>query len=112
MFGLVLSVAMLIYPGFGQGQSSIKPAKGFVPDAKTAIRIAEAVLIPIYGESVLSDRPFKAILEHGTWTVTGTMHCQENLPKPGFNCFGGHWVRISKADGRILQFGGNSSLTY
>ena len=105
---------MLVCLGFGQGQSSIKPPKGFVPDAKTATRIAEAVLIPIYGElSVSWDRPLKAKLEHGTWTVVGTMHCQENLPA-GHYCFGGHWVRLSKADGRILQFGefvGNSLLT-
>jgi hypothetical protein len=87
----------------------VNPAKGFVPDAKTATRIAEAVLIDVYGEDVTSERPFTAKLEHGAWTVTGTLHCQENLPGPPF-CHGGHSVRISKHDGRILfMWPGNGS---
>ena len=106
-FQLISCIAVLVCSSFGQG---MRPAKGFVPDSKTATRIAEAVLIAIYGEAVLSDRPFKAKLEHGTWTVVGTLHCQENLPRPDFYCAGGHWVRLSKDDGRILQVGDNTPL--
>lgn len=66
-----------------------------MPDEKTAIRIAEAVLIPIYGEKeIASERPFKATLKDGVWTVTGT------LPP---NFMGGTAiVRLSKADARII----------
>jgi hypothetical protein len=95
---IVSCVVVLVGSSFGQG---VKPANGFVPDAKTATRIAEAVLVAIYGEAVTSDRPFTAKLGHGTWTVTGTRHCQENLPGP-FYCHGGHSLRLSKEDGRIL----------
>lgn len=50
------------------------PVNGFVPDSATAIRIAEAVLIPIYGASVIDDqRPLAATLHAGIWTVTGTL---------------------------------------
>jgi hypothetical protein len=39
------------------------PAKGFVPDAANACRIAEAVWIPIYGEKLIAkEKPCKATL--------------------------------------------------
>ena len=53
---------------------SVKPVHGFVPDEKTALRIAEAVLEPIYGQKQLNgERPFKATIENGLWTVQGTL---------------------------------------
>jgi len=78
-----------------QSQSSYVPMNGFVPDKATAIRIAEAVLIPIYGEAhLLHERPFKARLKDNVWYVEGT------LPK---HFLGGvAMVRLSKRDGRIL----------
>lgn len=51
--------------------STIRARRRFVPDAKTAVKIAEAVLIPVYGETqVEPERPFKAVLENGIWTAT------------------------------------------
>ena len=53
------------------------PKAGYVPDEATAIRIAEAVFIPIYGEKqVVSERPFHARLRGDLWVVKGS------LPKP------------------------------
>lgn len=74
------------------------PQNGFVPDSATAVAIAEAVLIRIYGEKqVASERPFIATLDGDLWTVTGTLHCP-NSPR----CNGGTAVAtISKTDGRI-----------
>jgi hypothetical protein len=71
------------------------PKDGFVPDQHTAIRIAEAVLTPIYGEErIQGERPFRASLEKDVWTVEGF------LP-PGTP--GGTAVcKISKKDGRVL----------
>jgi hypothetical protein len=43
------------------------PPKGFVPDAVTASRIAEAVWIPIYGEEKCADA-WLALLGRGTVT--------------------------------------------
>lgn len=75
---------------------SYMPAGGFVPDAATAIRIAEAVWLPIYGKKVLSEKPYQARPNSkGVWIVEGY------LPK---DMKGGvAYIEISKRDGRILE---------
>jgi hypothetical protein len=85
----------------GQG---LPPKAGYVPDSKTAIRIAEAVLAPIYGEEKINaERPFNAELKHGTWTVTGTLHCPDEHGGTTTDCAGGTAeVKIAKSDGRVL----------
>ncbi len=74
------------------------PKEGFVPNAETAVKIAEAVLIPVYGEKqIQSERPFKAVLKGDSWTVQGTLQCAPH-------CNGGTaLVEISKTTGQILQ---------
>lgn len=43
---------------------SYKPENGYVPDQVTAVKIAEAVLIPIYSEKTTADeKPLKAELK-------------------------------------------------
>jgi hypothetical protein len=72
------------------------PPNGFVPDSGTAVRVAVAVWIPIYGASqIRSEQPYVATLKDGVWTVTGTLPRQYNLG-------GVAMARISKRDGRIL----------
>jgi hypothetical protein len=77
------------------------PSHSYVPDAATAVKIAEAVLVPVYGEQkIVSERPFTAILEGSVWTVEGTLYCGDG--KPG-SCLGGTaTVKLSKDDARIL----------
>ena len=72
------------------------PEAGFVPDANTAIMIAEAVWLPIYGKAVLTKKPFEArLIDGGVWVVEGS------LPK---GMEGGvPYIEISKLDGRILE---------
>ena len=84
---------------------SYTPKDGLVPDATTAIKIAEAVLTPVYGkEKIESERPFKAKLESGVWTVSGTLHCSDGKGGVTTSCVGGTAeVKLSKADGRILR---------
>jgi NTF2 fold immunity protein len=79
--------------------TSVSPKDGFVPDAKTAEKIAEAVLIPVYGEEQISrERPFKAARHGEVWTVTGTLNC--GAPQ----CEGGTAVvEISKTSGAIIS---------
>jgi hypothetical protein len=49
------------------------PRAGYVPDARTAVRIAEAVWIPIYGAKTLADeKPFVATRRGNIWYVQGT----------------------------------------
>ena len=79
----------------GEAIPSVQPKEGFVPDQATAVRIAEAILVPIYGEELIkSERPFRATLKEGIWTVVGTL--------PQRFAGGAAVVRLAKADGRIL----------
>src|ERR1017187_8441827 len=75
----VLSCLFLAAASFGQDAI---PKKGYVPDSATAVRIAEAVLIPGYGQDKIeSQRPFTAKLKDDVWTVYGTVHStQEQAP--------------------------------
>jgi len=82
---LILTVALLFLPLTNAGvahesasseavQRAYRPKKGYVPDEQTAIRIAEAVWIPIYGaQHIEKEKPFKATLKNGAWTVPGTL---------------------------------------
>jgi hypothetical protein len=82
-------------PRYSTSQGYVPP-QGFVPDSATAVRIAVAVWIPIYGErQVMSEQPFVATLKGDLWTVTGS------LPR---RARGGTAVaRIAKQDGRVLH---------
>jgi hypothetical protein len=95
-------VLLMVGPASAQ---SYQPAEGYVPDAGTAVKIAEAVLIPVYGgKQVASEEPCKASLKHGVWTVAGTLHCPDGKGEITTNCVGGTAVvKISKRDARILS---------
>ena len=71
-----------------------KPKVGYVPDEQTAISIAVAAWIPIYGKKQIEkQKPYKAVLKDGVWLVTGTLkHAVGGTAE----------ARIAKADGRIL----------
>ena len=94
-------MALTVVVGSAQRQPepSFHPKNGFVPNAETAVKIAEAVLIPVYGEKlIVSERPFKATLQEDVWTVEGTLPCPT-----GKQCLGGTAVvKISKSTGQIL----------
>ena len=58
----------------GEQAHSYVPPNGAVPDGETAVAIAEAILIPIYGrDQILSERPFRAILKNEIWAVEGSL---------------------------------------
>ncbi len=102
---ICLFVALLLSPRLALAQHSARkgyiPPKGFVPDSATAVRIAVAVWIPIYGEQqIMTEQPFVAKLKDGVWTVWGS------LPPaaPGTVMVGGTAVaKIARRDGRILS---------
>ena len=99
---IVLLFAVFSVWAFGQG---FRPKSGFVPDSKTAVKIAEAVLIPVYGEKQIeSERPFTAKLKDGVWTVYGTLRCPDGKGGTTTSCLGGAAeVQISKDDARVLS---------
>jgi hypothetical protein len=72
------------------------PKNGFVPDETTAIAVAEAILTPIYGKSVIyEEKPYRVSLHNNVWTVTGS------LPE---GCLGGVFlIQIDKNDSRIIR---------
>jgi hypothetical protein len=82
------------------------PKEGYVPNAQTAVRIAEAILIPMYGEErVAAERPYVAELKKdGYWFVRGTKK-QDDLSKnpPIITKGGGMVVVINKTDGKIMS---------
>lgn len=78
-------------------QQSFVPIGGFVPDAVTACRIAEAVLLPVYGREVVQlQMPLSARLQDAVWTVEG------RLPH-GASVGGVALVKIAKKDGAFLH---------
>ena len=70
---------------------------GFVPDAETAIKIAEAVWYPIYGD-LTEEQPFIAtyIEKDNAWYVRGSM--PENTTTVG----GMAEILIRKSDGKVI----------
>jgi hypothetical protein len=75
-----LLVAIMVGTLFGSAQTKdpnlvATGPENVIPDEKTAIAVAEAILIPIYGEQqVLKERPYRALLKEGIWIVRGTFH--------------------------------------
>jgi hypothetical protein len=71
------------------------PDDGFVPDDVTAIKIAEAIWLPIYGQKIYTKMPFIATLKNDSiWVVEGT--------KLNFGKGGVPYIEIQKNDCRIL----------
>jgi hypothetical protein len=95
-------VAILVLTGACFGQTPT-PTNGYIPDEKTAVRVAEAILSPIYGEGVIAgERPFHATLKDGVWTVNGSLPKPKN---PQFIVMGGTaQICIDKRTGAILSY--------
>lgn len=93
--------SVLVTFAFGQGY---KPPQGYVPDSATAVQIAEAVLVPVYGKKQIeSEKPLTAKLEKDVWTVSGTLQCPDGKGGTTTQCVGGTAeVQISKTDARII----------
>jgi len=97
---LALSLS-LVQPAFGNdapaSSHSYIPQQGFVPDEATAIRIAEAVLFPVYGvDQIKREEPFTVTLEGDIWTIEGK-------PLPRDVVGGVVFLQISKTDARVMR---------
>jgi hypothetical protein len=85
-----------IYDWLSRPKQSDKPKSGFVPDGPTATAIGEAVARALYGEDVARrQRPFRARLRAGVWTVMGSMK-----PEGGYG--GVAIIQLRKDDGRVV----------
>ena len=68
---------------------------GFVPNKETAIKVAEAIWLPIYGKEIYEYKPYIAVLtEDQIWKVTGTVHSFVG---------GAPYAFINKLDGKIIK---------
>lgn len=94
---IIFIILGLIFASFAQYKSpevGYKPVQGFVPNEITAIKVAEAIWLPIYGSEIYNYKPFKAkLINKKIWRVEGTVHTE----------FGGSPIaEIQKSDCRIL----------
>ena len=82
----------------GVAQSpNLKPKAGYVPDAATATKITDVVLVSMFGEEyVKGERPFSAVLQDGVWVVRGKTF---DVPHPG----GSVEVKINKQSACVLS---------
>ena len=96
----MLAAAMILMATASWAQAPA-PKDGFVPDQKTAIRIAEAVLPGICG-CLAQNKPLTATLENGVWTVMG----RKPKAKKGHIVIGGGEVdmHIDQHTGAILSY--------
>jgi hypothetical protein len=75
---------------------SMNKIKDYVPDEETAIKIAEAIWLPIYGEDVLKKKPYKAtLINNEFWRVEGSLEEEELGGVP--------IIEIRKTDCKILK---------
>ena len=89
----MLTLILFAMPAFS-AEAPYIPKEGFVPNEETAIKIAEAVWLPIYGKTIYKERPFKTKLIDNIWYVSGTLHS----PLGGVA-----EVEIDKTNGKILR---------
>lgn len=76
-------------------------SRTLVPDENTAKKIAEAIWLPIYGERILKQRPYKAIESNDIWIVRGII---PELYRDDPNVRGGTaYIQISKKDAKVLK---------
>ena len=103
-FGLSTAISCLA-PICRASAQTRTPEQSYVPNSDTAVQIAEAVLIPVYGkEQIESEQPFTAQLKDDVWTVSGTLRCPDGKGGVTNECVGGvAVVEISKVDAHVLS---------
>jgi hypothetical protein len=88
---LIIAISTIII----MSMQSSNQCKNLVPDEATAIKIAEAIWLPIYGEKIYDKKPFVAKLVDGKiWEVSGTLNTQKG---------GVPYIEIQKEDCKILK---------
>lgn len=102
-FGLLFLALSLFFVESVSGVENCTPEKNkilgkedLLRDSTSALKVAESILVVVYGDKVLSERPFKVHRHGDRWNVEGTMHCK--------NCFGGvAFISIRSADAKVLD---------
>ena len=94
---LLISGALVGTTALRQAQGhSYTPPNGFIPDSITAVRVAAAILYPIYGErQIRSELPLVASQSGGVWTVHGSLRPQ--------SLGGVAQIWLTKRDARVIR---------
>jgi hypothetical protein len=79
--------------------SGIIPDGGFVPDKSTALKIAKAVWLPIYGKRKLMWTKYQVKLENNIWYIESLNMIHLFFGISG----GGPFIKIDKNTGEILD---------
>lgn len=102
---VIFLVSLFSFYGF-----SIKKENNYVPNSKTAIKIAEAVWLPIFGENIYNKMPFVVeLIDSSIWHVHGTLPysriiVNENGDTTINVVVGGvPEIYINKSDGKIID---------
>lgn len=98
---IVVSFAIVVFFSINMAldntaEHNYVPPKGYVPDDTTALKIADAILTPIYGKDLNWQKPYSVkLIGDTTWIVTG------RFPK---NAIGGvAHIEIRKSDCKIIR---------
>lgn len=72
--------------------------QNLVPDEVTALKIAEAVWLPIYGKMIYRKKPFVAkLINNNVWQIKGTLKTQ-------YRSLGGvPYIEIQRCDSKVLK---------
>ncbi len=102
---LIIILTFASYQFFGKKgveEYAHLPPNGYVPDENTAIKIAEAIWLPLYGNMINDEKPFKAELKDSLiWIVQGTL-----VQGPPYDIRGGvAYIEIQNSDCKILKVG-------
>jgi len=97
---LVLFIMVFEMNGISSASDrGVIPSDGFVPTTEVAAAVAEAVLIPIYGEkNITNQKPFEVALNGDVWVIKGTVQDTPNTIRLG----GVFTIKISRITGEIL----------
>jgi hypothetical protein len=98
-----LSIIMMSCSCFFQGCSTPQeeqnlrdPQNGIVQDSETAKKIAEAIWTPIYGKSIVDEKPYKATLIGDSIWIVESSSLKEQ--------FGGvAYIEIRKSDCKVVK---------
>jgi hypothetical protein len=103
----VALTVLAVLTQFALGQSTQPTPAPKVPDAATAVRLAEKVLESVYGrKKIEAEEPFEASLSSGIWHVGGTLYCGKDRSHKGVQCLGGvAMADIRQSDGHVLKTG-------
>lgn len=67
-----------------------------IPNAETAIKVCEPILISAYGKDIIEERPYIVRLCNNCWRITGSLPRKAKL--------GGTFsIVIQKSDGKVIK---------